>query len=80
MGNVFTFFDQFFKTLHPNIYDLDNDENDYEDQNDDEEQNVNEEDHLVEHKIINFTDDCKCKDCCDRKNVIKRVFGIDKTD
>ncbi len=81
MGNTFTFFDQFFKTLYPNIYDLDQDDDDNEDNdNDDEEQNFNEEDHLVEDKIINITDDCKCKDCCNRKKVIKRVFSIDKTD
>jgi hypothetical protein len=78
MGNTFTFFDQFFKTLYPNIYDLENDEND---ENDDEEQNINEEDHLVEDKIINITDDCKCNNCYLQRKIRELVFGTkDKND
>jgi hypothetical protein len=76
MGNTFTFFDQFFKTLYPNIYDLDNDED-----NHDEEQNVNEQDHLVEDKIININDDCKCNNCYLQRKIRELVFGTkDKTD
>ena len=26
MGNLFTFFDEFFKTLHPNLYDMGDEE------------------------------------------------------
>jgi hypothetical protein len=66
MGNVFTFFDQFFKTLHPNIYDLDNEDQD---------------DNNVESELIRFIDDCNCKACYYRKNLRESLFGIvDKTD
>ena len=67
MGNLFTIFDEFFKTFHPNLYDLD------------EEEIV--ELNNVETEIINITDDCNCTNCYFERKIQELVFGTkDKKD
>lgn len=67
MGNLFTFFDEFFKTLHPNLYEL----------GDEETVELNN----VEPEIINITDDCNCTNCYFERKIQELVFGTkDKKD
>ena len=67
MGNLFTFFDEFFKTLHPNLYDM----------GDEETVELNN----VEPEIINITDDCNCTNCYLKRKIQDLVFGTkDKND
>ena len=67
MGNLFTFFDEFFKTLHPNLYEL----------GDEETVELN----SVEPEIINITDDCNCTNCYLERKLQELVFGTkDKND
>ena len=61
MGNLFTFFDEFFKTLHPNLYDM----------GDEETVELNN----VEPEIINITDDCNCTNCYLERKIQELVFG-----
>ena len=67
MGNLFTFFDEFFKMLHPNLYEL----------GDEETVELNN----VEPEIINITDDCNCTNCYLERKLQELVFGTkDKND
>ena len=67
MGNLFTFFDEFFKTLHPNVFDLDNEET--------------VELNNIDPEIIDITDDCKCTNCYLQRKIQELVFGTkDKKD
>jgi hypothetical protein len=69
MGNVFTFFDEFFKTLHPNLYDLG------------DEETVELNNVELEPEIINITDDCNCTKCYLERKIQELVFGTkDKND
>jgi len=69
MGNVFTFFDEFFKTLHPNLYDMG------------DEETVELNNVELEPEIINITDDCNCTNCYLQRKIQELVFGTkDKND
>ena len=69
MGNLFTFFDEFFKTLHPNLYDLG------------DEETVELNNVELEPEIINITDDCNCTNCYLERKIQELVFGTkDKND
>lgn len=67
MGNIFTAFEEFFKTIHPNLYDL----------GDEETVELNN----VEPEIINITDECDCTNCYFERKIKDLVFGTkDKKD
>jgi hypothetical protein len=69
MGNLFTFFDEFFKTLHPNLYDMG------------DEETVELNNVELEPEIINITDDCNCTNCYLQRKIQELVFGTkDKND
>ena len=69
MGNVFTFFDEFFKTLHPNLYDMG------------DEETVELNNVELEPEIINITYDCNCTNCYLQRKIQELVFGTkDKND